>query len=92
MTFIDQMAGNSVGGTTFLSQPQLRKWFENAPRGAGVIYATGDLAHDRRNAVDASGQLNAAANYAHHLALLGYAELTQRRLDKCCYEYRIRKK
>jgi hypothetical protein len=92
MTFIDQMAGNTVGGTKFLSQPQLQKWFENAQRGAVAVYVTGDLAHDRRNAVDATGQLNAAANYAHLLSMLGYVELTQRRLDKCCYEYRIRKK
>jgi hypothetical protein len=92
MTFLEQMSSCHCGGTAFLSQPRLRHWFDNAARGARVVYATGDLAHDRRNVVDPAGQLNATANYAHRLALQGYVELTQRRLADCCYEYRMRKK
>lgn len=80
------------GDTSFMIQQHLREWFEVARPGAMVTYAIGDLSHDRKNQIDTSGVLNATANYALEQARMGYAELTQRKLGRRIYEYRIRKR
>ena len=92
MLVVDPTHIYKCGNTTFIVQPRLQRWFETAPHNAHVIYATGDVAMDRRVGADPSGLLNASANYMHKLARQGYVELTQRKLYDNYYEYRVRKK
>ncbi len=80
------------GDTSFIIHSYLKEWFEVARAGAMVTYAVGDLSHDRKQNIDPQGALNATANYALDLARIGYVELTQRKLGRRNYEYRMRKK
>lgn len=79
--------------TWVLPADQLEKLFDNVKRGDVIVYAVGDIAHERWRA---RGKLWAdvetTAELAYHLWRVGEAELTQKKLAPNKYEYRLVKR
>ena len=76
--------------TWTMTAEQLRAAFKAAPRGDYIVYAVGDLGHERQCAVGAAwAQAEKTAKAAYDLYDAGEAELTQKKVGPNKHDYRI---
>ena len=78
--------------TWTMTVEELKAVFGHAKRGDYIVYAVGDLAHERQTAVGpAWAQAEKTAKLAYTIYERGDAELTQKKLGPNKHEYRIHK-
>ena len=78
--------------TWSMTVDELKAVFQRAKRSDFIVYAVGDLAHERQTACGAAwAQVEKTATLAYSLYERGEAELTQKKLGPNRHEYRVHK-